>query len=355
MSVRLAPAAIALAVIAGVCAATPTDLLPRSEHLVTIAGWLPSGDGSLLDGAMRARLAFGAICAVAAWAALGALALSSASGVIAGSFAACLLMGSPAWSGASWGPAIATAAALGALAAGRRLAVGGAAYDAAHEAVAACVAAAIAALFEPGYAALSIPLVVLWWLRVGRRSGLGQLRTAAGRAQAVGLLLPPAISLGALIAVVVRWPSEAALLWPGWSAGGAPLPDATAAGAARALAEMLGPTAVVAALGGSLALLLPARAHAPASEAQPGPWTFALLLAMALGGAVLDVARGATGVASASAVALATGVALQRLAQLAVVTTAGETQDAPPRTFGAGAILVALTGGFLILAPSLLY
>lgn len=356
---RLAQGAIALAVIAGFCAAIPAALLPYSELVARLAALLPAaGEGSFFDGELRLRLALGLLCVAATWAIVRSMALSSASGFIAGGFAACLLMGSPSWHGASFGPAVATAAALGALAAARRLAVGGAANDAAHEAIAACLAAAIATLFEPGYAGLSLPLVALWWLRVGRRSGLGRgVRSASGRAQALGLLIAPAISLGALLAVLLRWPSHEALLWPGWAAGGAPLEVASTAGAARALVERLGPTAMVAALGGALALLLPAKLVrvevAPAEP--PGPWTFAMLAAMAAGGALLDVARAATGVASAAAIALAAGVALQRLAQLAVIVVPGGAEEAPPRVLGGGAILVALTAGVLVLGPSLFY
>lgn len=355
---RLAQGALALAVIAGFGAAIPAELLPHSELVVRIAALLPSQEGELFDGALRLRLALGLLCAAATWAIVRAMALSAVSGFIAGGFAACLLMGSPSWHGASFGPAVATAAALGALAAARRLAIGGAANDAAHEAIAACLAAAIATLFEPGYAGLSLPLVALWWLRVGRRSGLGRgVRSASGRAQALGLLIAPAISLGALLAVLLRWPSHEALLWPGWAAGGAPLEIASASGAARALVERLGPTAMVAALGGGLALLLPQRlVRVEVSPAEPpGPWTFAMLAAMAAGGAVIDVARGVTGVASAAAIALAAGVALQRLAQLAVIVVPGGAEEAPPRVLGGGAILVALTAGVLVLGPSLFY
>ncbi len=396
-------------------AVIPSSSLPPSELLVKIARWLPTGEVEL-----AARLALGAMSAAMAWAIMRALAFSLVGGALAGAFAACLLMGSPAWWGASLGPAIATAAMLFALTAARRLAGGGAAHDAAHDAVAAALGVVIAVLFEPGFAGLAVPVAALWWLRVGKRSPLGRgARTAAGRAQLVGLYVAPALALGALAVAALRFPTSEALLWPGWSAGGAPLPAAmaSAAGVARVLAELLGPTAVVAAAAGALALLLPSRRLLPAAQATasaaplaalvgaasgahsgmhaivvassgphsapalapslstsasaaldapPGPWTFALLLAMAAGGALFDVQRAAIGVPSAAAIALAAGVAIQRLSAMAVVTMAPSAapagapagamsmEGAPPSALTAGAIFVALTAGFLVLAPSLL-
>lgn len=405
---RLAPVWIAILVIAGYGLAAPAEAVPHTRVIEAVASWLPLGDGAL-----RARLAMGVVAAVAAWAITRAMAIGGGGGgAIAGGFAACLLISSPAWLGAGLGPALATGAALLALAASRRLAAGGAAHDAAHDAVAAALAVLVATMFEPGYAGLAAPVAALWWLRVGRRATFGwgprSARSApassSGRLHLAGVLTSPALALLAVAIAALRSPSGAALLWPGWKLGGAPLAFATFGGALRAQAEMLGPTAMVAALAGALALLLPMRrlvggaassgepanaAPPPAIDAPAGPWILAMLGAMAASGAIFDVARGAIGVPSVTAVALAAGFAIQRLAAMAVITI-GPADDAallgafpsapalggesgaallpsgsgahvaaalamPATTITIGAIFVALTAGFLVLAPSLLF
>jgi len=403
---RLAPGLIAILVIAGYGLAAPADAVPHTRVIEAVASWLPLGDAAL-----RARLAMGVVAAVAAWAITRAMAIGgSGGGAIAGGFAACLLISSTAWLGAGLGPALATGAALLALAASRRLAAGGAAHDAAHDAVAASLAVLVATMFEPGYAGLAAPVAALWWLRVGRRATFGwgprSARSAplssSGRLHLAGVLTSPALALLAVAIAALRSPSGAALLWPGWTLGGAPLAFATFGGALRAQAEMLGPTAMVAALAGALALLLPMRrlvggageaaSSAPAAaviDAPAGPWTLAMLGAMAASGAIFDVARGAIGVPSVTAVALAAGFAIQRLAAMAVITIGpagdaallgafpsapamgGESGAAmlpggsgahmaaalamPATTITIGSIFVALTAGFLVLAPSLLF
>jgi hypothetical protein len=393
-------------VIAGYGLAAPADAVPHTRVLEAVASWLPLGDAAL-----RARLAMGVVAAVAAWAITRAMAIGGGGGAIAGGFAACLLISSPAWLGAGLGPALATGAALLALAAARRLAAGGAAHDAAHDAAAAALAVLVATMFEPGYAAMAAPVAALWWLRVGRRATFGwgprSARSApafsSGRLHLAGVLTSPALALIAVAIAALRSPSGAALLWPGWKLGGAPLVLATFGSALRAQAEMLGPTAMVAALAGALALLLPTRrlagnagdaasaAPGPAAalDAPAGPWSLAMLGAMAIGGAIFDVERGAIGVPSVTAVALAVGFAIQRLAAMAVITI-GPAEDAallgafpsapamggesgvamlpagsgahvaaalalPVTTITIGAIFVALTAGFLVLAPSLLF
>lgn len=389
------PVCVAILVIAGYGVAAPADAVPHTRVIEAVASWLPLGDGAL-----RARLAMGVVAAVTAWAMTRALAIGNG-GAIAGGFAACLLVSSPAWLGAGLGPAVATGAALLALAASRRLAAGGAAHDASHDAVAASLAALVATMFEPGYAALALPVAALWWLRVGRRATFGwgprSARSApassSGRLHLAGVLTAPALALLAVAIAALRSPSGPALLWPGWHLGGATLSFASFGGAARAQAEMMGPTAVVAALAGALALLLPARraaagdastAQLAAPDAPAGPWTLAMLVAMALGGGFFAVERGALGVPSVAAVALAAGFAIQRLAAMAVITIgpAGDSAPlgtimggelggsmlpagsgahvaaalaAPPTTITIGAVLVALTAGFLVLAPSLLF
>jgi hypothetical protein len=265
----------------------------------------------------------------------------------------------------------------------------------------------VAVLFEPGFAGLALPVVALWWLRIGQRSSLRSARTTAARAQLVGLFVAPGLALGALAIALLRGPSAHALLWPGWERGGAPIPFflASASGVAKVLAQMLGPTAIVAAAAGGLALLLPARraAAAPgaptsalaamssgaqpapiasaatssslcggvasaaspgaasiasaAQEAPPGPWTFAMLLAMAASGAFFDMQRLSIGVPSAAAIALAAGVAIHRLSAMATISLASPPATVaalePPATLTAGAMIVAFTAGFLVLGPSL--
>lgn len=329
----LASTCVAVLVVAGYGLWAPT--MPSSRAFEAVASWLPIGDVAL-----RVRLAMGICAALVAWAISRSLAMrGGAGGAIAGGFAACLLVSSPAWLGAGLGPAIATGAALLALASARRLALGGAAHDAAHDAGAASVAVMIAVAFEPGFAGLAVPVVALWWLRVGQRAAMGfgprRARSAPrtpgeGRMQLIGALIAPALALLSLAVALLRAPTGPALLWPGWKLGGAKLYASELGGAVRAHIEMLGPTAAVAAVAGALALLLPARrlnANAAESgdgalvaEAPAGPWMLAMLVAMAIGGTFFDLARGSLGVPAVMAVALLAGFAIARLAAMAVIT-----------------------------------
>lgn len=430
MPARLVPLCIALLVIAMYGVAAPASAVPHTQVLEALASWLPIGDSAL-----RARIAFGVVAGLAAWAVTRAMALGQGpGGAIAGGFAACLLVGSPAWMGAGLGPAVATGAALIALAATRRLVTS----SAPHDAVAAALAVLVAASFEPGYAAMALPLFPLWWLRVGRRAALSRnARSPVGQLHLASALVAPALALGALGVAILRGAS-APLLWPGWKLGGAPLASSGVAGALRAVVEMMGPTATVAAVAGGVALLLPAKppgrkltpeavvsmsdgavygamgggnsgaasgaGAAPGNSApnagsaahaahasfgggdagRGGGWILLLLVAMAAGGVLCDVRRHAIGVPVMAAIALAAGFAIQRLAAMAIISVpaaqpamlaggdsarmmvpaggghsgrvaAVAVDAAPPMvTIAAGAIFVALTTGFLVLAPSLL-
>ncbi len=346
---------VAVLVVAAYGLWAPVAALPSSRALEAVASWLPIGDVAL-----RVRLAMGLCAALVAWAISRSLAMrGGAGGAIAGGFAACLLVSSPAWLGAGLGPAVATGAALLALASARRLAMGGAAHDAAHDAGAASVAVAIAVAFEPGFAGLAVPVVALWWLRVGQRAARGlaprRARSAPhapgdGRMQLMAALIAPALALVSLAVAFLRAPAGPALLWPGWKLGGAALFASEVGGAVRAHVEMLGPTAAVAAAAGALALLLPARRlnasaadsgdGALVAEAPAGPWLLALLAAMAVSGTFFDLARGSLGVPAVMAVALLAGFAISRLAAMAVITI-GPADEIALR----GAILSSMGAG----------
>ncbi|MEZ4362334.1 MAG: hypothetical protein R3B48_19250 [Kofleriaceae bacterium] len=356
---------------------------PPWTHPVGAALAAAVSGASRLGAELRAGLLLGAVALALAWAIGRALGLAHGlAGGVASGVAACLLVHSAPWLAGGAASVAALAAALVAVASGRRLAEergGGAAAapgqrsPATQDATAAAVAVLIAASLDPGYAALAAPLLALWWLRVGPpASPRGRRADVAWIALGRGLI--PLLLLLAGVVAWRGWGRGASLLWPHPATGRlavSGVPDAT-----RAAAALLGPTATVAALGGLGALLSPRRAE--------GAWLGALLGATALGGLGFDVHRGVLGGPLVVAAALAVAVAIHRLAALAALAP-GVSSGAPrgpldvggsgaPRVSvdggsGAhvraslvraqgyaayGAILLALTAGFLILAPPLL-
>jgi hypothetical protein len=359
LAIRFAPLLAAVLVVSSYLVMGAA--LPPSHLIDAVASWVPI----VSDVAVRGQLAFGLLVAVAAWAITRTIALGQRSGVaIAGAVAAILLMRSSSWLNAGLGSALATGAVLVAMSATRRLAgsamatAGNAAAPmpgrgALQDGVAAALAATLASIFEPGYAGLALPVLALWRDRVWRRRHLLPARARHRRWQVAELWVTPGLLVAAVVIAVVQWTAATALLAPGAPENLTLAIPRSTLHAGRALAELLGPTAVVAALAGAMGLL-----SAPARSAEgqtAGPWLGAVLVAIAIGGLLFDGARGDIGVASVTAAALAAGFAIQGLATMASEQMMVSTiATAAPLTLAVGPALIAATAGFLVLAPSLL-
>jgi hypothetical protein len=322
-------------------------------------------------------LAFAAQAALLAWALAEAAALGAqVSGRIAAATAALLVLGSPPWRTAGVGGTVAVVIALLAVAAARRLAqalsstsgiAGGAAplvgASLMGNAAAAALGVAVATALDPSFGALALPVLALWWQRVGRVRRRLVPPGPRRRWRAAGLWIAPSCLAAALAMAVVAWQRGGAIWGIGLHAGERKVASLATAPTLRALgyrvAELLGPTAAVAAVAGLWALALAPRKGG--GEGASGRWLASMVAAIVVGSTVSALRQRAIGAAMVIAAALAIAVAIQRLAVAVEWTPSprgGDERGEPSRggagSITSGSIAVALAVGFLVLAPSFL-
>lgn len=336
---RLVPLATAALVFSMCVLGAPSVALIDDVHAPVVKAL--AGLWSSLGAPWGARVAYAVEAAAVAWAATTILAGEQASVTAAAGVAAGLLLAASSVLAGAGGPAIGAAgAALLALTAWRRVA--SASEVPAREALGAAVAACVAAALDPGYAALAVPALPLWWQQVGaRRAQLrGRRGTRLAALWAAPALLVVALALGA------RAVAGAA---PGRLADGA-------AAAGWVLADSIGPTATAAALLGVLAL---ASGRRGVELVLSERWLAAFLTAQVAGGCVVAEVRGHASLAALLGAALCAGFAITHLG--ALVAAPGPSANgeraaggAWSRLLAAGATCAAISVSFLVLAPALL-